>query len=100
MYFRRKIFLLDQEQLKKITGHSSNASAVFNLIEQMDRVKATASCAPVKTMLGNEPRRNIVWENRFAIDQPEEKYITVDDCTNLRIELELCGDSQRFIDLL
>ena len=27
-----------------------------------------------------------------------EKYITEDDITNLRIELELCTDSQQFID--
>jgi hypothetical protein len=98
MYFRRKIFLLDQHQLKKITGPSSHATAVFKLIEQMGSVKATAPCFAKKAEHFNENARGLTPVDRFAIDQTEEKYITGDDCTNLRIELELCCDSQKFID--
>jgi hypothetical protein len=98
MYFRRKIFLLDQQQLNKIAGPAAaNTTAVFKLIEQLDGVKATASCYAEKTAYFKENARNLA-STRCAIDRPEEKYITGDDCTNLRIELELCSDSQQFID--
>jgi hypothetical protein len=98
MYSRRKIFLLDQKQLNKIAGPSARAAAVFKLMEQLDGVKATASCFAEKAAHFKENTREIVPATRFAIDRTEEKYITGDDCTNLRIELELCCDSQQFID--
>jgi hypothetical protein len=97
MYFRRKIFLLDQQQLKRITG-KSHAAAALKLIEQMDGVNATASCSVKKAAHCYENAHGVSAPNGFTIDQPDEKYITVDDCTNLRIELELCRDSQQFID--
>ena len=97
MYFRHKIFLLDQQQLRKIT-ENSHTTAVFKLIEQMDGVKATASCVAKKAAHCSENSGRSAPLTRYAIDQPEEKYITGDDCTNLRIELELCSDSQQFID--
>jgi hypothetical protein len=98
MYFRRKIFLLDQQQLNKIAGPAARATEVFKLIEQLDGVKATAPCFAEKAAHFKENARQIVPAERFAIDRPEGKYITGDDCTNLRIELELCRDSQQFID--
>lgn len=100
MYFRRKIFLLDQEQLNKIVGPSARPASAFKLIEQLDGVKATASCVAKKVVHYGESTRDTAPSIRYAVDQPEEKYITVDDCTNLRIELELCCDSQKFIDVL
>ena len=98
MYFRRKIFLLDQQQLRKITGPSAHATAVFKLIEQMDGVKATASCAAKKAARCSENAGRGAPGTGYAIDRPEGKYITGDDCTNLRIELKICSDSQQFID--
>jgi hypothetical protein len=98
MYFRRKIFLLDQQQLDKIAGPSARAAAVFNLIEQLEDVKATASCCAKKAAHFRENARGIEPANRYAMGRTEEKYITGDDCTNLRIELELCCDSKTFID--
>ena len=98
MYFRHKIFLLDQRQLRKITGPSARTAAVFKLIEQLDGVRATSSCVAKKAAHCSETAVRSAPVTGYAIDRPEEKYITGDDCTNLRIELELCSDSQQFID--
>lgn len=97
MYFRRKIFLLDQKQLKKLTG-DFRSTAVINLMEQLDGVGTL--CSTKNPARHIENARAAVSVDRCAIDQPEEKYITGDDCTNLRIELELCRDSKAFIDIL
>lgn len=96
MYFRRKIFLLDQQQLKKITG-KSHAAAALKLIEQMDGVNATASCSVKKAAHCFENAPGITSPKGFSVDPSHEKYISVDDCINLRIELELCRDSKQFI---
>jgi hypothetical protein len=85
MYFRKKIFLLDQGQLEKITGTPSG-SEVFQVLEQV------AANSPDYCPLDNR--------HRFKVDHYSQRSITGDDCTNLRIELELCRDAKAFIDRL
>jgi len=96
MYFRRKIFLLDPLQLRKITGNSGD-SIVFKLLEQIGGAQATAHCPSPKGAHMHKNGAYIPVANKLTIG-PQEKYITEDDCTNLRIELELCTDSQQFIE--
>ena len=100
MYFQRKTFLLDRQKLERITGHAARNAAVLKLLERKDDGGPMAACCEKKTARLYENAHAISALDRFAIEQPEEKYITGDDCTNLRIELELCTDSKSFIDRL
>jgi hypothetical protein len=104
MYFRRKIFLLDPRQLKKFTGNARD-SIVFKLLEQISgaQAAATSPCSSKKAVQSAHMHKNgafVPAVNKLTMGPPGEKYITGDDCTNLRIELELCTDSQQFIDRL
>jgi hypothetical protein len=102
MYFRRKIFLLDPRQLKKISGNTQE-SVVIKLLEQICGAEATASLSPKKAVRSAHIGENgsfIPIVNKVAVETRAECSITEDDCTNLRIELELCTDSQKFIDRL
>ena len=102
MYFRRKIFLLDPRQLKKFSGNSHD-SIVFKLLEQLGGAEAAAPCSSKKAVQSAHMYKDstvIPIVNKLTMERFEEKYITGDDCTNLRIELELCTDSQQFIDRL
>jgi len=99
MYFRRKIFLLDQRQLKKITG-SSRSSLVSRLLEQLATAETAARYGKKKAAFLHRGNTCVAAPHNLTLEQPEEKYITGDDCTNLRIELELCTDSKAFINRL
>jgi hypothetical protein len=104
MYFRRKIFLLDPQQLKKIRGNS-RTSLVTRLLEQIAGAEAAAAQCPVNKS-GTAARHlrhggaYVPLTNKLTFEHYGAKQITEDDCTNLRIELELCADSQQFIDRL
>jgi len=99
MYFRRKIFHLDQRQLKKITG-SSPASLVSRLLEQLATAETAARYVTKKNAFLYHGNTCVALRHNLTLEQREEKYITGDDCTNLRIELELCTDSKAFINRL
>jgi hypothetical protein len=98
MYFKHKIFLLDPKQLKKITG-ASRSSMISKLLEQIAGAEPATHCSVKKTALMNQNNAppTAFMSKATAVDQAE-KYITEDDCTNLRIELELCNDSLEFIN--
>jgi hypothetical protein len=98
MYFKHKIFLLDPKQLKKITG-ASRSSMVSKLLEQIAEAETATHCSVKKTaqMHQNAAPPPAPISKATAVGQAE-KYITEDDCTNLRIELELCNDSLEFIN--
>jgi len=98
MYFKHKIFLLDPKQLKKITG-ASRSSMISKLLEQIAGAEPATQCSVKKTafMHQNNAPPTALMSKATAVDQAE-KYITEDDCTNLRIELELCNDSLEFIN--
>ena len=98
MYFKHKIFLLDPKQLKKITS-ASRSSMVSKLLEQIAEAETATHCGVKKSaqMHQNAAPPPAPISKATAVDQAE-KYITEDDCTNLRIELELCNDSLEFIN--
>jgi hypothetical protein len=98
MYFKHKIFLLDPKQLKKITG-ASRSSMVSKLLEQIAEAETATHCNIKKSayIQQNAAPPPVQISKATAVDQAE-KYITEDDCTNLRIELELCTDSLEFIN--
>lgn len=100
MYFKHKIFLLDPKQLKKITGASRN-SMISKLLEQIAGSETPTHCAVKKSaqQIQNGPTMLLAGHAQKAVAvEQSEKYITEDDCTNLRIELELCNDSLEFIN--
>lgn len=100
MYFRNRIFVLNQHQvdeirnrapqgsimkiLQKIVGSSSAVSAVGQETE------ACASCA------GSHEPCLVNTHGKLS----GNRAITRDDITNLRISLETCKDAQQFIDSL
>lgn len=100
MYFRKKIFLLDPKQLKKITSAARN-SMVSRLLDQIVGAEATAHVSAKKSArLHHNATCGAPAACHSAVENTDERYISEDDCTNLRIELELCGDSKDFIDRL
>jgi hypothetical protein len=100
MYFKHKIFLLDAQQLKKITGNS-RSSMISKLLEQIAGAETTAPCGVKKSgHLHQNATASPPAMRELTCAEPGEKYITGDDCTNVRIELELCSDSLEFINRL
>jgi hypothetical protein len=104
MYFGNKIFLLDPEQLKKIK-RSSSTSVVSRLLEQLAGAETAIQCPAKKSTTGHLRRQQnvglgAVRSTMVAVGQTRGKRITADDCTNLRIELELCNDANTFIERL
>jgi len=105
MYFRRKIFLLDRQRMKKI-ARSPRKSLVSRLLEQLATADTGAQCTTKHAAflhpgsMGAAVPQSGPIRQKLTLEQPEGKYITGDDCTNLRIELELCDDSKTFIDRL
>jgi hypothetical protein len=101
LYLRRKIFLLDPNR-PKTAGGNLRSSLVSRLLEQIADVETAAHCRVKKTssrqLRHNSPCRTAV--HKLTLRRQEDQCITEDDCTNLRIELELCTDSQAFIDRL
>ncbi|MBN2188323.1 MAG: hypothetical protein JW699_02625 [Chitinispirillaceae bacterium] len=103
MYLRRKTFLLDKRKLKKYRWNS-RAHLVSRLLEQIADADSAARCAvkrgaaPAGRFRAGSPLPAA--PDKLAADRHEERYITEDDCINLRIELALCADSREFISHL
>jgi hypothetical protein len=104
MYLRRKTFLLDKRKLKRIKS-SPRAHLVSRLLEQIADADTAAIC-PVKrgpaVATGIRRRRasSQTAPRKLTVGRQEKRYITEDDCINLRIELGLCADSKEFISSL
>ena len=98
MYFKHKIFLLDPKQMKKISS-ASRSSMISKLLEQIAGTETTTQCTVNKSasLQHNSAASSPGHAHKTLTLEREEKYITEDDCTNLRIELELCADSNEFI---
>jgi len=93
LYFDDQVFILSENQVKAIRS-TRHAKAIMRIMEHIKH--AQNSLLSVS--------RNISAAANASKTAPSpcaskfEKYITEDDVTNLRIELELCQDSQQFID--
>jgi hypothetical protein len=100
MYFDRKIFLLTRNQVETIKN-SQQESAVMRMLKRIVKTEA-----PIRDTAGKIVRHcnTELVDRSFTFHQQQvstaEKYISEDDITNLRIELEVCRDSQQFIDRL
>jgi len=103
MYLRRKTFLLDKRKLKKYRW-DSRAPLVSRLLEQIADADTAAHCAVKRGAAAAGRLRTDAnpqaAPDRLAADRQEGRYITEDDCINLRIELALCADSREFIGRL
>jgi hypothetical protein len=103
MHLRRKTFLLKNQQIKG-NGRESRAPFVSRLLEQIADADSAARCAVRRgTAAARRFRRGAAPHTdapRVAAEGPGERYITEDDCINLRIELALCADSRKFISRL
>lgn len=103
MYLRRKTILLDKRKLKKYRWRS-RALLVSRLLEQIADTDSAAHCAVKRgTAAAGRLRAGATpptATDKLTVDRHEERYITEDDCINLRIELALCADSREFISRL
>lgn len=93
LYFENRIFPLSDEQIEDIRN-SRQDRAVMQILQSIVHDNGTVSNA-IKapgTAVKNSPP--------IVTSVTGGKYISEDDITNLRIELELCRDSQEFIDNL
>jgi len=104
MYLRRKTFLLDKRKLNKIKS-SSRALLVSRLLEQIAdtdtaAVGAVKRSGAVVTGIRRASAPSRTAPRKLMVGRPEKRYITEDDCINLRIELGLCADSKKFISSL
>jgi hypothetical protein len=102
MYLRRKTFLLDKQKLKKYRWNS-RALLVSRLLEQIADTDTAAHCAvkrgaPAGRLRTSAPSQNA--PEKSTTDPQVKRYITEDDCINLRIDLALCADSREFISHL
>jgi hypothetical protein len=98
LYFDNQVFVLSENQMETIrsTRHS------WAIMRIMEHIKHTQAALSGFNQNFGEAVRTSEPESAVPAPRPSdiEKYITEDDVTNLRIELELCKDSQQFIDRL
>ena len=105
MYFEKKIFLLSKKQVDAIKDTTHNA-AIMRMLDRIAHPEETVRKAAKKITLAHSSNTvcQQVHSSPHAIDVLDrsfrERDICDDDVTNLRIELALCNDSQRFIDTI
>lgn len=99
MYFERKIYLLSDAQLEALKDNANNSSIMKTLerIAHPDRFieKFVEKAAYSKHQFG---LNNLV--PVYSSGHEREKYISIDDITNLKIDLALNTDSLKFINSL
>ncbi len=96
MYFRKKVVLLDSHLTAR--GHQPKVIDIAPCLDKVveDQASALSVMKPLPKHSGDT---GVAAATNPGIDHPTRS-ITEDDCTNLRIELELCGDSMHFIEML
>lgn len=96
MYFERKIFLLSDDQLEVLKDNANNSS----IMKTLERIAHPDRFAEkISAQKGRLKYKTV--SNSFTpvfSEQRRKKYISEDDITNLKIELALNTDSQKFID--
>jgi hypothetical protein len=98
MYFKRKVVLLDSHA--PAPGEDSCCVDAVPLMEKKTKTEIAAPSLVRKKTSAIECGRPAIRPEELTGDRKQKKYITEDDCTNLRIDLELCADSKHFIDRL
>jgi hypothetical protein len=98
MYFKRKVMLLDSHA--PVAGGDSCCVDAVPLVEKKAKTEAAGLSLMQKALGEIECGAPDPLPGELTADRQRKKYITEDDCTNLRIELELCADSKLFIDRL
>ena len=98
LYFEHKIYELTEHQIE-VLKNSSGPSSIGHLLSRIvQRKKHTA--ALLEARQGTIPTRERVVFDAASDTGPQRdgRVITVDDVTNLRIELAFCRDSRQFIE--
>ncbi|MFP4163962.1 MAG: hypothetical protein ACLFQB_08975 [Chitinispirillaceae bacterium] len=93
LYFEKRIFPLSDEQIEDIRT-SRQDRAVMRILQNI--VHSDSHSGQLES--GGTAVKN--QSKVISSAAPGGKYITDDDITNLRIELETCRDTQEFIDSL
>ena len=106
MYYGNTVVLLDPRtagQSHRITRRATDPSVSGKSTRphKTGAMQHTDRHSPACVGQGEPPYSLHAVPAKDPVLKPEsEKYISNDDCTNLRIELEICADSKLFIDHL
>lgn len=95
MYFENKIFLLSKKQVDAIKDTTQNTT----VLKVLDRIAHTEPAT--ESSAANSCKKSVNFNSspeRWNNEHPQQRDISEDDITNLRIELALCNDVQDFID--
>jgi len=96
LYFDDQVFILSKNQVDTIRN-TRHGRAIMRIMEHIKQSANALSCLNQNSAAGETSKSlSAVHSNAPRY----EKYITEDDVTNLRIELELCEDSGEFINKL
>ncbi len=95
MYFESKIFPLSDKQIHDIQSTSQDWAVMRilqNIVHDTNPLPTSFKAQSTAVKQATAPLPEVIPSTVGG------KYITEDDITNLRIELETCNDSQQFID--
>jgi len=96
LYFEDQVFILSQNQIDTIQN-TRHSRAIMRIMEHIKHnANVLSSCLSPDIGADKAPKPLPETAVR-GIAPRSQKYITEDDVTNLRIELELCKDSGEFI---
>jgi hypothetical protein len=97
LYFDDQVFILSKNQIDTIRN-TRHGRAIMRIMEHIKHNANAISCLSQNSGANEVPKPLPEVAHNSA---PRfQKYITEDDVTNLRIELELCEDSGEFINKL
>jgi hypothetical protein len=96
MYFERKIYLLSDDQLMALKDNANNSSIMKTLERIAHQDRFVEKISAQKRRFNQKASSNRLVP--VFTGQKREKYISDDDITNLKIELALNTNSQKFID--
>ena len=97
LYFDDQVFILSPNQMDTIQN-TRHGRAITRIMEHIKQNANAISCLSPNSGAGKVPQPQPEATDNSA--SRFKKYITEDDVTNLRIELELCEDSGEFINKL
>jgi len=96
LYFDDQVFILSKNQMDTIRN-TRHGRAIMRIMEHIKQnANVLSSCLNSDSGADKAPKPMLEAPVRKSTPR-FEKYITEDDVTNLRIELELCKDSRDFI---
>ncbi len=99
IYYKTRCFVLNRRQIERIRNSRQDAT-VLKILYSIAKAQPEAKCSHHASGHFQPAAHGGNCCTQPATFLPYTNYITRDDILNLRIELEMCADSQQFIDRL